>query len=159
MIGNAKWYLGGTTNYDSPSNGLASHWYKYERGTRVYSGRSTNWTGKVGLIYPSDYGYATSGGTTTNRASCLAKELYNWESYSVSDCKNNDWMYNLNTWQWTISPLADASSSVFFVTTGGYVSIDIAYDDSDSIRPVVHLKSTIKVISGSGTKESPYILE
>ena len=78
MIGNAKWYLGGTANYDSSSNGLASHFYKYERGTGVYSGRSTSWTGKVGLMYPSDYGYATSGGTTTNRASCLAKEIYNW---------------------------------------------------------------------------------
>ena len=94
MIGNAKWYLGGTANYTSSSNGLASHFYKYERGTGVYSERSTSWTGKVGLIYPSDYGYATSGGATTNRASCLAKELYNWKDSSVSDCSNNDWMYN-----------------------------------------------------------------
>ena len=70
--------------------------YKRERGTTVYSGRSTSWTGKVGLMYPSDYGYATSGGTTTNRASCLAKEMYNWDDSSVSDCKNNDWMYNSN---------------------------------------------------------------
>ena len=30
---------------------------------------------KVGLMYSSDYGYATSGGTTKDRAACLAKEL------------------------------------------------------------------------------------
>ena len=67
MIGYAVWYLGGTSDYTSASNGLTSHWYSYERGTTVYSGRSTSWTGKVGLMYPSDYGYATSGGTTTDR--------------------------------------------------------------------------------------------
>ena len=159
MIGNAKWYLGGTADYTNSSNGLASHFYKYERGTTVYSGRSTSWTGKVGLMYPSDYGYATSGGTTTNRASCLSKEMYNWDDSSVSDCKNNDWMYNSNIWQWTISPRADISNYVFRVSNAGYVSGNFAIISYRAARPVVHLKSTIKVITGSGTKESPYILE
>ncbi len=157
MIGNAKWYLGGTANYTSSSNGLASHFYKYERGTGVYSERSTSWTGKVGLIYPSDYGYATSGGATTNRASCLAKELYNWKDSSVSDCSNNDWMYNSSNSQWTITPPRDDANGVFFVTSTGNVDYYYAYSIL-SVRPVVHLNSAIKVITGSGTKESPYIL-
>ena len=155
MIGNAKWYLGGSSTYKDVT---APMFYTRERGTGVYSGRSTSWTGKVGLMYPSDYGYATSGGTTTNRASCLAKELYNWDNSSVSDCKNNDWMYNSNTWQWTISPLADYSNVVFRVFVAGYVDDYFAYNYGTA-RPVVHLKSTIKVITGSGTKETPYILE
>ncbi len=67
------------------SNGLASHFINTKRGTKVYSGRGTSWTGKVGLMYLSDYGYATSGGATTNRASCLAKELTKWDDSSVSD--------------------------------------------------------------------------
>ena len=158
MIGNAKWYLGGTADYTNSSNGLASHFYKYERGTTVYSGRSTSWTGKVGLMYLSDYGYATSGGTTTNRASCLSKEMYNWDDSSVSDCKNNDWMYNSNIRQWTISPRAVNSNRVFTVINAGDVDYYSAHDNY-AARPVVHLKSTIKVITGSGTKESPYILE
>ena len=158
MIGNAKWYLGGTADYTNSSNGLASHFYKYERGTTVYSGRSTSWTGKVGLMYLSDYGYATSGGTTTNRASCLSKEMYNWDDSSVSDCKNNDWMYNSNIWQWTISPRAVSSDGVFRVFSTGYV-FNYYANNYSAARPVVHLKSTIKVITGSGTKESPYILE
>ena len=29
--------------------------------------RNITWTGQIGLMYPSDYGYATSGGDTTNR--------------------------------------------------------------------------------------------
>ena len=156
MIGDAKWYLGGTSDYTSSSNGLASHYYKNERGTAVYSGRNTNWTGKVGLMYPSDYGYATSGGSSTNRASCMAKELYNWDSSSYSDCKNNDWLYDSSQHQWTMSPRAD-SRVVFGVYSAGYVNGNYACNTIAG-RPVVHLKSTIKVISGSGTTSSPYIL-
>ena len=108
-------------------------------------------------MYPSDYGYATSGGSSTNRNSCLAKELYNWDSSGYSDCKNNDWMYNGNIWQWTMSPRADDSSIVFNVIGTGFVGSYDAYIASAG-RPVVYLKSTIKVISGSGTTSSPYIL-
>ena len=108
-------------------------------------------------MYPSDYGYATSGGTTTNRASCLSKEMYNWDDSSVSDCKNNDWMYNLSRFQWTITPGQGNTYNVFFVYTAGVV---ITYASSTfGVRPVVHLNSAIKVITGSGTKESPYVLE
>ena len=153
MIGDAKWYLGGSNTFDDVT---APMFYTRERGTSVYSGRSTSWTGKVGLMYPSDYGYATSGGTTTNRASCLAKEIYNWDDSSVSDCKNNDWLL-LNTWQWTISPRADYSYYVFAVLDAGFVDSTDAHV-INAARPVVHLKSTIKVISGSGTTSSPYIL-
>ena len=155
MIGDAKWYLGGSSTYDDVT---APMFYTRERGTSVYSGRSTSWTGKVGLMYPSDYGYATSGGTTINRASCLAKELYNWSDDSVSDCKNNDWMYNSSKSQWTITSRQDNAGSVFIVINPGYVCNGSA-SGNDGVRPVVHLNSAIKVITGSGTKESPYILK
>ena len=156
MIGDAKWYLGGTSSFTTSANGLASHFYSYERGTTVYSGHSTSWIGKVGLMYPSDYGYATSGGSSTNRASCMSKELYNWHSSSYSDCKNNDWLLNTSTGQWTMSS-ANRSYAVFIAYFTGRVYSTYA-TSVDAVRPVVHLKSTIKVISGSGTKNSPYIL-
>ena len=154
MIGDAKWYLGGSSTYNDVTPPM---FYTRERGTTVYSGHSTSWIGKVGLMYPSDYGYATSGGSSTNRNSCLAKKLYNWDSSGYSDCKNNDWMYNSNIWQWTMSPRAVNSYDVFFVSYAGFVSNSIA-NDTYAGRPVVYLKSTIKVISGSGTTSSPYIL-
>ena len=46
-ISNAKWNLGGTVNYTSSSNGLTSHFYGNERGTTVYSGRPTEWIGRI----------------------------------------------------------------------------------------------------------------
>ena len=152
MIVDAKWYLGGSSTYKDVT---APMFYTRERGTTVYSGRSTNWTGKVGLMYPSDYGYATSGGSSTNRASCMAKELYNWDNYS--DCKNNDWLYNSSPYQWTMGPRADDSSYVFGVSDTGYVGYHYAIITNET-RPVVHLKSTIKIISGLGTTSSPFIL-
>ena len=155
MIGDAVWYLGGTSDYTSASNGLTSHWYSYERGTTVYSGRSTSWIGKVGLMYPSDYGYATSGGTTTDRNACLNKELYSW--VSVSDCYNNDWIFN-SAEQWTITPYASDSRNVFNLRSAGYVRSGNA-NNTRGVRPVVFLKSNIKIIDGDGSSSNPYILQ
>ena len=149
MIGDAKWYLGGSSTYNNVTPPM---FYQRERGTTVYSGRSTNWTGKVGLMYPSDYGYATSGGTTINRTSCMTKELYNWDNYS--DCKNNGW---ISAWQLTMSSRADTSNNVFFVTGTGYINFSNANGNSEA-HPVVHLKSTIKVISGTGSSTDPFVL-
>ena len=139
---NIKLYL---TKVDSSGNETEV------KAPAVYSGKSTNWTGKVGLMYPSDYGYATSGGTTTNRIRCLAKERYNWDSSSVSDCKNNDWMYNSSKYQWTITPTANNSNIGFRVNFIGNVNNDV--------QPTVYLKSIIRVTSGTGEQNNPYILE
>ena len=119
--------------------------------------RTSTWTGKVGLIYPSDYGYATSGGTTTPRATCLTTSMNNWESYS--DCYNNSWIYNSTLNQFTLSPSAGSSLAyvVFLVESPGYVgtrTANIAYTAS----PVVFLKSSIAITGGTGTQDDPYTL-
>ena len=152
------WNLGGTNTYNSASNGLASHWYGYERGTTVYTGRPTTWTGKIGLMYPSDYGYATSGGTTKDRATCLAKELYNWDSSDFSDCKGNDYLFDANNWQWTLAPISAYASNVFRVGGDGDVNIINAYRTS-AVRPALFLKSNIQVDKGTGAKSDPYQLK
>ena len=158
MIANVTWKLGGTADYQSASNGLASHWYGYERGTTVYSGRPTTWQGKIALMYPSDYGYATSGGSTTNREACLAKELYNWDSSSYSDCKNNDWIFN-NDYQWTLTPYSRDIGNIFLVYPSGYVNSDGRADDLFGVRPSVYLTSNVGISGGDGTMNNPYILK
>ena len=152
------WNLGGTGSYTSASNGLASHFYGYERGTTVYSGRPTTWTGKIGLMYPSDYGYATSGGTTKDRAACLAKELYNWDSSTFSDCKGNDYLFNASNVQWTLAPRSDYAYIVFGVYTGGHVGSNGALN-TYAVRPALFLKSNIQVDKGTGEKSNPYTLK
>ena len=169
LVGNTLWNTGtnGTNGYTSASNGLASHFYSYERssnnGKICTSGtycndtvtRTTTWQGKIGLMYPSDYGYATIGGTSMNRASCLAKELYNWDV--ASDCRNNDWLFDSSSWQWTLSPRASSSraSRVFGVYNSGFVN---SYDAhlAGRVRPSVYLISKTSILGGEGTLENPY---
>ncbi len=154
------WNLGGTADYHSSSNGLASHWYGYERGTTVYGGRPTTWTGKIGLMYPSDFGYATSGGSTTNRAACLAVEMFNWNSSRGSDCVHNDYLYKLGCTQWTLAPYSSCSYYAFFVTGGGSVFDNSVFIGYSSVRPAAFLKSNISITDvGIGTAESPYQLK
>ena len=158
-IESVAWNLGGTADYQSSSNGLASHWYGYERGTNVYSGHARTWTGKIGLMYPSDYGYATSGGSTTDRATCLAKEMYNWDGSGVSDCKNNDYLYKSGYSQWTLAPHSSNAYVVFYVYSKGGFRYTYAFI-TNSVRPVAFLKSNISITNvGIGTAESPYQLK
>ena len=159
-IESVVWNLGGTANYTTSSNGLASHWYGYERGTTVYTDRPTTWTGKIALMYPSDYGYATAGGTTTNRESCLAKELYNWDGSGVSDCKNNDYLFKSAYTQWTLAPDSSDSDYAFYVGTLGYVNHYNDVSNSYGVRPAAYLKSSISLSSvGDGSSTSPYQLK
>ena len=63
MVDDAKYYLGGYTNANMTKDVM----YQYERkisgsGTYYYSSNPNSWTGKIGLMYASDYGYAASLG-------------------------------------------------------------------------------------------------
>ena len=151
-IESVVWNLGGSS---TDNDVTASMFYERERGTTVVSGHPTTWTGKIGLMYPSDYGYATSGNSTTDRATCLSKELYNWNS--ASDCLNNDYLYNLDL-QWTLTPHSSVSNGVFAVRGGGNVKLEMNLL-SYSVRPAAFLKSNISITDvGTGTAESPYQL-
>jgi hypothetical protein len=164
MISPTKYYLGSSTGTTYQTQ-TATQFYGYERGTTVYTGtadgvtRTTNWIGNVALMYPSDYGYATGGGTTTNQQACLAKELYNWSDSSYSDCPTNDWLYNSSHTQWLLSPYAGIQNRAFSVSTTGYVDDDgyrVYY--TYAARPVIYLKSDILVTGGDGSSSNPYTL-
>ncbi len=166
LIGDAVWNTGsnGTKDWRSSSNGLASHFYTYERsndtGKICSSGsycndtveRTTTWTGKVGLMYLSDYGYATSGGSTANRTSCLNTYLFNWISYS--DCYNNDWLGNSGL---TISPSAYSSNANYVFYVGSFAD-DFAVGSDNEVRPTVYLMSSTTILSGEGSETNPYTI-
>ena len=155
VIEEVIWNLGESSTYNDVT---PSMFYERERGTTVYSGRPTTWTGKIGLMYPSDYGYATSGGTTKDRAACLAKELVNWDLSDFSDCKGNDYLLNTNNLQWTLAPYSSHASNVFFVSTDGITGI-APVDVDFVVRPALFLKSSILVDKGTGTSNDPYQLK
>ena len=154
MISDAVWNLGGIPD----SGRTAAEFYSYERGTEVYSGHATTWTGKIGLMYPSDSGYATSGGNTTNRDACLDIDLYYWyDSYGSDypDCYNNDWLYS--NYQWTLTPHSPTSYNAFYIKENGSVS-GIYVDNTHAIFPTLYLNSNVKITNGEGTESNPFIL-
>ena len=152
-IESVVWNLGGS-EWDI----TVSAYYAAERGTTVYSGRPITWTGKIGLMYPSDYGYATSGNTTTDRATCLSKSLGYWNS--ASDCYNNDYLFNNSHDQWLLTPYSPTNGSVFFVRDDGIVNYGYVVYDSVFARPAAFLKTNILLSEvGIGTAESPYQLK
>ena len=153
-IESVVWNLGGTSAY---SISTASTFYTAERGTTVDGGHSTTWTGKIGLMYPSDYGYATAGGSSTRRAACLSTSLYNWDGSGVADCKNNDYLFN-SSYQWTLAPYSADARYVFIVYSNGGVVYGYA-SATDGVRPTLFLKSNIQVDKGTGERFNPYQLK
>ena len=148
------WNLGGL----SSSRNTTSTFYSSERGKTVYSVHAPTWTGKIGLMYPSDYGYATAGGSTTNRATCMTTNLYDWDGSGVSDCKNNDYLLK-SYYQWTLTPRLSRSDYAFYVGSSGNVNFGDAYA-TGGVRPVAFLKSNISITNvGTGTSESPFQLK
>ena len=182
-IANAKWHLGGA-NANSESGDsyyyksiTTENVYKAERPPyhtftnlsenifqNLYSGNPSSIYAKVGLMYPSDYGYATVGGSTANKSSCRAKELLNWDSSSHSDCKNNDWLFTsqnnfVNIREWLLSPYSSDSLNAAGLYSSGFVNL-YGYGVSDvqfAVRPTFYLDSSIlKIVGGTGTNDNAY---
>ena len=143
MIESVVWNLGGA----SSTSVTADSFYTAERGTTVSSGRPTEWTGKVGLMYPSDYGYAVL-------ASSCARTT-NLGSYGKTACAGNNWLKS-GSYQWTLTPESSHSSDVFNVSY--YIGI---LDSNNAnlgfgVRPSIYLKSNIAIMGGSGTYSDPF---
>ena len=122
--------------------------YGFERGkSRHNTDRPLYWEGMVGLMYPSDYGYAAGN-------SCVKDTtLYN---YGVG-CKNKDWLFISNTYQWLMSPRSNNSNYVFRIGSVGQVNNYYGYN-VHAVRPTFYLTSSSSISSGNGSMDSPYIL-
>ena len=147
------WKLGGSPTFNNVTTQM---FYERERGTEVYEGRPIEWAGEIALMYPSDYGFSTSGGSTNNRNACLASALYNWNN--VEDCYKNDWLYNKD-YQWTLTTLTMYYYHAFTIISSGFVSHDTGVYHPFGVRPTLFLQPTVEMASGTGTSSDPYILK
>ena len=146
MIESVVWNLGG----GSSTSATADTFYTAERGTMVYSGRPTEWTGKVGLMYPSDYGYAVL-------ASSCARTT-NLGDYDSTACAGNNWL-KTGSDQWTLTPSSSGSRNVFYVSAVGFLNTYYNYVTLGyGARPSIYLKSSIAIMGGSGSYSDPYLL-
>ena len=159
MIAETTWNLGGWDTSDIYSKLM----YGKERGTTTVSNpsdgitRTTTWTGKIALPYPSDYGFATD-------LSKCSQTLYNYDSSTDSyACRSNDWMYSIITNSgrntgWLLTPGSGIAHYAFRVGSVGYVhdyhSVGIAFE----IVPVLYLGYDQDIVSGEGSQSNPYRL-
>ena len=147
-ITTSRYYLGGYNN----SNILTSAMYGYERGTNSSAtSRPLYWDGMVGLLYPSDYGYAAGNTCVTGTT------LYNYGA----GCKNKGWFYNTKD-QWLVTPNSMAEySCVFYIYSDGKIGFfgDDNTQFANFVHPVFYLTSTTSIIDGDGTLNNPYILK
>ena len=168
-IANAKWHLGGASSSNYLTLTTEGIYTEERNASAIYSGNPEYVFAQVGLMYPSDYGYATIGGPTTNKSSCRAKELPNWKVSSYSDCKNNDWLFTsqATSWgsnekEWLISPYSSSSNVAAYLESSGFVFLNdypIKYSviNGLAVRPTFYLDSSIlKIVGGLGTKDNAY---
>ena len=162
-----KWHLGGGYGDNNYGVMTAQKWYEVERppystsgnAQNIYSGNPEYVYEKIGLMYPSDYGYATTGENTTNKSSCRTLTLGNW-----GDCGKNNWIFNSgisNKSEWVISPFY-SSITAMRINIGGSLGAGGTLDDwvvvyEYSVRPTFYLDSSIlKIVGGTGTSTDPY---
>ena len=151
-VAKVRWNTSRTTY-----NASALNSYNQERSTTLISTPSDNvprkntWDGKIALIYPSDYGYASTDTACRDNMSSKTNDVYN--------CKNENWLFN-SAYQWTLSPYSVFAGSVFVVYSRGYVSDNFTADNTTGVRPVLFLKSDVVMAGGTGESiENAYTLE
>ena len=155
MISKSVWNLGASSySGANPYNLFTLEQYNAERGSATYqNSRPSLWTGKIGLIYASDYGYASTNEECrlNLRAGLTLKD--NKMDNTTAKCKNSNWISH--QWTWTIN-------SYLFTTTiygiVGYIESSSACGAA-TIKPSVYLNPSVKIISGDGTSSNPYKLE
>ena len=160
-IAEVTWNLGGVPGSSIYPNAA----YTMERGTTVYSGRPTTWTGKIGLAYPSDYGYATD----LQECNQTLNNYSNAGTNSTYPCRGNNWMWYAMTGEttatstsgtkiaWLLTPNSSHPYLAWHVNTTGYVYNSHAYN-AFAVSPVLYLSSEQVIESGSGTSSDPYVL-
>ena len=129
------------------STGSGATYYTFERGTSVYTNRPTNWSGYVGLAYPSDYLYT------------FAKKVDDECSFVGRGCTGSDssWMYVMynSKYHWFISSSTDLYSN--FYMYNGTISLTFVFA-SAPISPTVYLKPEVE-LTGEGTSGNPYVIK
>ena len=157
MIGDTKYYLGGGGN-NSNFNSLVD-FYSYERKIKntksnefYYDKNPNSWVGRLGLMYVSDYGYASDN--------CETKALNDYNnSNDLRICNNTNWLFNLKKLEATITQYSNTSTSIHYIADNGtVVSTYQASLAQTVVRPTLYLKSEVRIIDGDGTSTNPYIL-
>ena len=145
MISEETYYLGGAKNSNYQTL-TASGYYDAERSNTVYSGNPASTKQYIGLMYPSDYGYAAG-------SSCLSTALYNYNG----SCKDSDYLFS-GVYEWLQAPDASSSNFAARLISTGFVDTNSRVINHIAVRPVLYLTSETQIIGGDGSSSNPFQL-
>ena len=110
---------------------------------------------KVGLMYVSDYMYGAS------------REYWiklGWDNSEINDYRaaiNSNWLY-MGLSEWVITRSGGVINAFGIHSEGKVYAGDNnthVYNHAIAVRPTMYLNSLVKITSGSGTSDNPYIID
>ena len=157
MIEKSMWEIGGGKFTGTlPNNLITKIQYNNEKNIYVDNNSTKYWIGKIGLIYASDYGYASTDTECRNDLRAGLKLNGSTIIYTDSKCKNNNWLFK-NMSYWTISHQGTSSSRVFAVLSSGAINNENAFT-AHKLYPSAYILPSVKISFGTGDSSSPYKL-
>ena len=113
---------------------------------------NNTWEGYVGLIYPSDYLYATG----LTRKECLTNNVL--DKYTAdSFCTKSNYLTSTNK-MWTMTTYIDSDNKKEVFNTSNKIDHNSNIEEYE-IKPVVFLTNNVMITEGSGEKTNPYIIK
>ena len=156
QISSTKWYLGNAIFTENEGFGNTKEIYVQERSTDVHSGNKQTWDGKVALIYPSDYMYASSACYDDYT---MKGDSFSGNNYRNEKCKSTNWLFDKDDWYWLISPSSNGSCCSMAADIFGHIGYTGVHLVSGGLHPSLYLNSDVNYISGNGTISDPFIIE
>ena len=152
IIVNRWWKVGGNTSANI-SQSLPSITYTNEITSPL---ENTTYEAKIGLMYVSDFGFATSPSAWTTQM-----DNFNGHSPDGNMISDTNWMY-MGFDEWTITRNTINNKNVFIVQNYFGLGDNSANFQLVAVRPTFYLVSTtsyhVSYVSGTGTQSDPIII-
>ncbi len=160
QIADSKYYLGDVLISSNPAaegnntTTISSYEMEHNINNGLTEDKST-WIGKIGLMYPSDYGYSAHNNYWNNTGLGIYSSIF-----------SKSWMSTMQNVKerhmWFISPSKYSGCASILLASGNVTFTNIIGTSSGgrdvTVRPTLYLKGNVKIISGTGEVSNPFKL-
>lgn len=81
------------------------------------------------------------------------------EKTDVSDCKDNDWIFDTNIYQFVMTPGAMSGNANFVFRINASGRTNMVFSSTNYvIKPATYLVTNAKITSSEGALNNPYLL-
>lgn len=151
----------------------AAEFYTQERNGEVYTGHAKSWSGKIAVMYASDFGFAVGGNgrnmgdrygnmvlADDHRNQCLAAPIGNNTEFCS---KNNNWIYKIinpnsaSQTLWTLEFGTEYGGNTYIrlMSWWGGITNYESYGKSH-VAPTLYLKASTVLVDGDGSESNPF---